>query len=260
DLFRNRYVVNRADLSVPEIVTALMTMTDWPRILRHEVCGIRTDLFPEPEQAVAELLAFLARLLRRAGAGTVAHHLENNVRSLVNVVVDIHFGDFREIFHQVTGRTTDKSLPAECAAELIPGDYEMLCEFLYRLAHLSAQTVDDAEHLRKWCADNATAMGIDSDRLKKIRDPAEEAGAGARRDLVVQLESAFDPWTGLMRLCIWQYLDSRSTIGQRPAAEFGKLVAFKPDPPGVTLDEALLKLSEEIGKLYDPVRMEPVVE
>src|SRR5262249_38711398 len=80
DLFRNRYVVNRADLSVPEIVTALMTMTDWPRILRHEVCGIRTDLFPEPEQAVAELLAFLARLLRRTGAGTVANDLENSVR------------------------------------------------------------------------------------------------------------------------------------------------------------------------------------
>src|SRR5262249_8658649 len=164
--------------------------TDWPRILRHEVCGIRTDLFPEPEQAVADLLAFLARLPRRTGAGAVAVELRESVRSLLNAEGDIHSHDFRETVRQVTGPTTDKSLAADCGAELIPGDHERLCEFLYRLAQLSAQTGDDAERLREWCADNAAAMGISGDRLKEIRDRAEAAGSGARRHLVVRLENA----------------------------------------------------------------------
>jgi hypothetical protein len=64
DLFRIAPVVNRADLSVPEIVRTVSGMTDWPRVIR-DVCEFRSDLFPPREQAVADVLAFLDPTRRR---------------------------------------------------------------------------------------------------------------------------------------------------------------------------------------------------
>jgi hypothetical protein len=237
--------------STQDIARAVVSMDGWRSIVR-EACRFRSDLFPKREIAVIKLFAFLDQLPQPRS------DLRASVARLLGIV---ELADWRRIFRQVTGNTPGQELAAGgCAAELIPKEYERLCEFLCRIAAVRDQTADgqeDARLLREWCRKNVAAMQIDPARLADIEEDAKVVESIGRRHLIVRMENSVADPAGRKDLWIWQYLDSRLANGRRPTKAVGELTCAR---TAITEQEAMAALSAAIDPWYNRDRMEPVVE